>query len=124
MNNINNMREKSLYYIECICSKDVMFPNVEFHVGDVIYYNNNALSNEMYIFNKPHSYYVVEKDENVNRYKGLLTKSHLPFTRQKKNARKYKVLKRAEHIKAIIENRGDFKCEIREIKIIYTEKEL
>jgi len=39
---------KSLYYIECICIKDIKFHNVEFHIGDVLYYTNNASSNEMY----------------------------------------------------------------------------
>jgi uncharacterized membrane protein (UPF0127 family) len=79
-------------------------------------YNSNALHNTDY-------YVFIEMDENIRRYKGL-AKSYLPFTRQKKNARKYKKLKQAEWIKSLIDNKGDFKCEIKEIKITYTEEEI
>ena len=30
---------KNLYYIECTCIRDVKFPNTEFHIGDILYYN-------------------------------------------------------------------------------------
>ena len=118
--------EKKLYYIECTCIKDVKFPNTEFKVGDILYYNSNASSNEMWIFSNKaflnaDNLYLIEANENVKLYKGLV-KSYLPFTRQKKNAKKYKKLKQAEYIKSCIENRNDFKCEIKEIKIIYTEE--
>ena len=118
--------EKKLYYIECTCIKEVKFPNIEFHIGDVLYYNGNASSNEMWIYNNKAFHnvdyiYSIEMDENVMRYKGL-AKSYLPFTRQKKNARKYKKLKQAEWIKTKIENRNDFKCDIKEIKIKYIEE--
>ena len=120
--------EKKLYYIECICIRDVKFPNTEFHVDDVLYYNGNASSNEMWAFNNQaflnaDNLYLIEANENIKRYKGL-AESYLPFTRQKRNARKYKKLKQAEHIKSCIERRNDFVCEIKEIKIIYTEEEL
>lgn len=119
--------EKKLYYIECTCIRDVKFPNTEFYIGDILYYNNNASSNEMWFFNNKACHntdyeYFIKMSENVNRYKGL-AKSYLPFTRQKKNARRYKKLKQAEWIKSCIERREDFKCEIKEIKIIYTEEE-
>ena len=118
--------EKKLYYIECTCIRDVKFPNTEFHVGDVLYYNGNASSNEMWMYNRKAldnvDYYAfIEIDENIKRYKGL-AKSYLPFTRQKKNARKYKKLKQAEWIKIVIENKNDFACEIKEIKITYIEE--
>lgn len=120
--------EKKLYYIECNCIRDVKFYNTEFHIGDVLYYNGNASSNEMWLYNSKAAHntdyeHIYEMSENVNRYKGL-AKSYLPFTRQKKNARKYKKLKQAEWIKSSIERRNDFKCEIKEIKIIYTEEEI
>ena len=119
---------KSLYYIECICIKDIKFHNVEFHIGDVIYYTNNASSNEMYLYNNIALHntdynHMIEMTENTNRYKALCVKSHLPFTRQKKNARKYKKLKQAEWIKLLIASKNDFKCEIKEIKITYTKEE-
>ena len=118
--------EKKLYYIECTCVRDVIFPNTEFHIGDVLYYNGNASSNEMYMYNNKALHntdyeHMIEMSENKRRYLGLAN-SYLPFTRQKKNARKYKKLKHVEHIKSCIENKNDFKCEIKEIKIIYTEE--
>ena len=120
---------KSVYYIECTCIRDVKFYNTEFHIGDVIYYCNNASSNEMYIYNNNvlhNTDYenITEMTENVNRYKALCNQSHLPFTRQKKNARKYKKLSQAEWIKSCIEYKNDFKCEIKEIKITYTTEEV
>jgi G:T/U-mismatch repair DNA glycosylase len=112
------------YYIVCTCIRDVKFPNTEFHIGDVLYYNNNAASNEMWIFNNKafsnkDNLYLIEADENVQRYKGLCNKSHIPLTRKKKNARLYKKLSQAEWIKTIIENRNDFKCEIKNIEVTY-----
>ena len=118
---------KSLYYIECTCIRDVKFPNTEFHIGDVLYYNNNASSKEMWIFyNKNYNTAFPEKDdlyineayENVKRYAGL-HKGYIPLTRKKKNARIYKKLSQAEWIKSIIERREDFKCDIKEIKVTY-----
>ena len=116
-----------LYYIECTCIRDVKFPNTEFHIGDVLYYNNNASSKEMWIFyNKNYNKAFPEKDdlyineayENVKRYAGL-HKGYIPLTRKKKNTRLYKKLSQAEWIKSIIERREDFKCDIKEIKVTY-----
>ncbi len=120
---------KNLYYIECICIKDVKFHNTEFHIGDILYYNNHASSNEMYLYNNIALHntdyeHMIEMTKNTNRYKALCNQSHLPFTRKKKNSRKYKKLKQAEWIKTKIETLGDFKCEIKEIKIIYIEEYL
>ena len=42
--------KKSIYYIECTCIKDCSYPNIDFHVGDVFYYNKKASSNEMYLY--------------------------------------------------------------------------
>ena len=115
---------KKLYYIECTCIRDVKFPNTEFHIGDVLYYNNNASSKEMWIFNnkafpEKDNLYIIEADENVQRYVGLRNKCYIPFTRKKKNARKFKKLSRTEWIKSIIESLEDFKCDIKEIKVTY-----
>ena len=82
---------KNLYYIECTCIRDVKFPNTEFHIGDVLYYNNNASSKEMWISHsraclEKDNLYIIEADENVQRYAGLYNKSHIPLTRKKKNA--------------------------------------
>ena len=41
---------KSLYFIECICIRDCKFPNVEYHKGEVVYFNPKAASNETYIY--------------------------------------------------------------------------
>lgn len=122
---------KLLYYIECTCIRDVKFPNTEFHIGDVLYYNNNASSNEMWIyynkynktFSEKENLYFIEADENVQRYAGLCNKGHIPLTRKKNNARIYKKLSQAEWIKSVIENREDFKCEIKEIKVTYNIEE-
>ena len=114
--------EKKLYYIECTCIREVKFPNTEFHIGDVLYYNGNASSNEMYIYNTDYEH-MSEISENIKRYKAICNQSHLPFTRQKKNARKYKKLKQVNNVKTCIESRGDLKCEIKEIKVTYTEEE-
>lgn len=123
---------KNLYYIECTCIRDVKFPNTEFHIGDVLYYNNNAASNEMWIFyNKNYNkafpekedLYIIEADKNVQRYQGLCNKGYIPLTRKKKNARLYKKLSQAEWIKSIIENRNDFKCEIKSIEVTYEFEE-
>lgn len=119
---------KNLYYIECTCIRDVKFPNTEFHIGDVLYYNNNASSNEMWIFNnkafsEKENLYIIEADKNVQRYQGLCNKSYIPLTRKKKNARLYKKLSQAEWIKSIIEERNDFKCEIKNIEITYEFEE-
>ena len=119
---------KNLYYIECTCIRDVKFPNTEFHIGDILYYNGNASSNEMWTFNnkafsEKDDLYLIEADENVQRYAGLCNKGYIPLTRKKKNARMYKKLSQAEWIKSIIERREDFKCDIKEIKIIYDIEE-
>lgn len=115
---------KSIYYIECTCIRDIEFPNTEFHAGDILYYCNNASSNEMYLYNHLLNTNCSIEFENANRYKALCNKSHLPFTRQKKNARKYKKLSQAEWVKLLIDSKDDFKCEIKEIKITYSEEEI
>ena len=110
------MKNSSLYYLEFTCIKDVKFPNVEFHVNDVLYYNPKASAKEMWKYNGITS---TETDENFRKY---CYGSYLPFTRLKKNARKYKKLSSLEAIKKYIDAKGDFKCNIKEIKVTYSEE--
>ena len=51
-------------------------------------------------------------------------KSHLPYTRQKKNAKKWQVKRYADWYANIINDRGEFKATVKEIKITYEEEEL
>ena len=71
-------------------------------------FNNKA-------FSEKEDLYIIEADENVQRYAELFNKGYIPLTRKKKNARLYKKLSQAEWIKSLIENRGDFKCEIKKL---------
>ena len=126
------------YYIECTCIRKTRFPYTVINVGDVLWYNGNASSAEMYIISvllkdrwrnegvpeEEIDRRVNELDDNVGRYRyrGLLTSnSCLPFTRRKTSAKKYKRLKQAEYIKSSIESTDDFKCDIKEIKVTYTD---
>ena len=109
---------KKLFYITCICIKPFSVESgwawkniTEFHEGDVLYYNLNATAQEMYVLSKN------------NPYKIYSSPSYLPFTRLKKNAKKYKQRKYCEEICKYIESKGFFKCEIKEINVIYQEDE-
>jgi len=111
---------KSLYYIECICIKDCSYPNVDFHIGDVVYYNPNAASNEMYLYwNYRENRHATEEEMRYYRYK-----SHLPYTRQKKNAKKWQIKRYADWYVNIINDTGEFKATVKEIKVTYIEEEL
>lgn len=116
---------KSLYYIECTCIKNCKFPNVEYHIGDIIYFNPKAASNETYVYydyiNKCHTDWY---KENHIKYGGLISNGHLPYTRQKKFAKKWQIKSYAEYWTRWIEEIGDFKCNIKEIKITYEETEV
>lgn len=115
--------DKSLYYIECTCIKDVKYPNIEFHVGDIFYYNKKASSSEMYLYcNKDHSPLTEEQKNNIP----LIYKWHayLPFTRQKKNAKKWQIKRYADWEARIINDIGEFNAVVKEIKITYTEEEV
>jgi ABC-type metal ion transport system substrate-binding protein len=116
--------QKTLYYLELISIQDLHLPNTIIKQGDVLYYNNNASSNEMYIYNQ-NAYQSKDepnyfnKHNNLDKYKGLITSSHLPFTRTKNYAKKYKSLKHLQHIKTIIDSKGDFITNIKSINITY-----
>ena len=113
---------KSLYYIECTCIKDVKYPGVEFHVGDVLWYNPNAIGREMCIYfnykEKKHT-----PDEEVKEiYKKWGHRSYLPLTRTKEYAKKWKV-KRAADSSCYYIDREIFSPVVKEIKITYTVEE-
>lgn len=111
---------KSIYYIECICIKDCAYPNIDFHVGDVVYYNPKAASNEMYLgWNYRENRH--PKLEEIDKYK---YQSYLPFTKQKKNAKKWEIKRYADRYANIINNTGEFSTVVKEIKITYTEEEI
>jgi len=116
--------EKSLYYIECTCIKDCEFPNVEYHKGEVVYFNPKAASNETYI------YCWGDEDKNKlserakNNYGSLLSGGHLPFTRQKKNAKKWEIKRYADSNARLINDIGEFNAIVKEIKITYQEEEI
>ena len=119
---------KSLYYIECTAKSDIEFENgwancqygqennlikTIYKKGDVVYFNPKATSNETYVGYGP--------NKNPYRY---WSSSHLPFTRQKKFAKKWQKKSYAENYSIMINNIGQFTATIKEIKITYTEEEI
>ena len=116
---------KSLYYIECTCIKDCSYPNIDFHVGDVFYYNKKASSNEMYLYysykNKRH---LTEQEKDyIDVTFGKWT-SHIPFTRLKKNAKKWEIKRYADWNAMLINEKGEFNAVVKEIKVTYEEEEV
>lgn len=115
---------KSLYYIECTCIKECKYPNTEFHVGDVVYFNKKAAFNEMYLYfnNTEHRHLTDEEKNNIPLcYKWL---AYLPFTRQKKNAKKWQIKRYADWEAHIINDIGQFNAVVKEIKVTYQEEEV
>jgi len=114
---------KTIYYIECKCIKNIVFPNVTIKEGEILYYNKKASSNEMYCFNNfinPDSEIV----KNANKYRAIGSWSYLPFTRKKQNAKKWEVKRYAEDIVRIMNKLGEFNAIIKEIKVTYNEEEI
>lgn len=111
---------KSFYYIECTCIKNRSYPNVDFHIGDVVYYNPKAASNEMYLYWNYRQERRATKEE-VGHYE---YRAYLPYTRQKKHANKWQIKRYAEYYANIINNIGEFKAVVKEIKVTYEEEEL
>lgn len=115
---------KSIYFIEVTCTKEVSYPNVDFHIGDVIYYNKKASSNEMYLF---YSYRYKrhrtkeEEDHIINTF-GRFT-SYLPFTRKKANAKKWEIKRYADYEANLLNSTDEFNAVVKEIKVTYTEEE-
>ena len=110
---------KTIYYIECTCIKDCTYPNVDFHVGDVVYYNPKAASNEMYLYwNYRENRHATNEEMRHYGYK-----SHLPYTRQKKNAKKWEIKRYANNCVYVINDGGEFNAVVKEIKLTYTVEE-
>ena len=119
---------KSLYFIECTANSDLEFENgwancqwgkennlikTIFHKGDIVYYNPKASSNEMYVG--------YGADKNPYRF---WSSSHLPFTRQKKFAKKWEIKRYPDDIADTINRIGQFTAVVKEIKITYIEEEI
>ena len=112
---------KTIYYIECTCIRECKFPNVEYHIGDIVYFNPKVTSNETYVcyYDVINNCYTDWYKENHTKYGALISNSHLPFTRKKQNAKKWKVKRYAESIARIINELGEFNAVIKEINISY-----
>lgn len=119
---------KSLYFIECTAKDDIEFNNAwadteygrknnliktVYKKGDVVYYNPKASSNETYVG--------YGKDKNPYFY---LSSSHLPFTRQKKFAKKWQIKDYADRNARWIEQVGHFTTVVKEIRMNYIEEEI
>ncbi len=118
---------KSLYFVECTTNSDLEFDNAWanceygrknnliktiFHKGDIVYFNSKASSNEMYVGYGP----------DKNPY-CCWSRSYLPFTRQKKFAKKWQVRRYADETARWINHIGQFTAVVKEIKITYIEEE-
>lgn len=117
--------KKSIYYIECTCIKDCSYPNIDFHVGDVFYYNKKAASNEMYLYySYKHKCHLTDEDnEHLDKTFGKYT-SYIPFTRQKRFAKKWEIKRYPDLESRIINDMGEFNAVVKEIKVTYEEEEL
>ena len=119
---------KSLYFIECTAKDDIEFKNgwadseygrknnlikTVYKKGDVVYFNPKATSNETYVG--------YGKDKNPYFY---WSNSHLPFTRQKKFAKKWQIKEYPEKYARMINNIEQFTAIVKEIKLTYTEEEI
>lgn len=124
---------KSLYYIECTANYDVEFETgwgdceyarknnlikTVYKKGDVIYFNPKATSNETYVG------YGKDKDGNYKNPYTYWNSSHLPFTRQRKFAKKWQLKEYPERYIKMINNIGQFTAIVKEIKITYEEEEV
>lgn len=119
------MKNKSLYYIEVTCIKDVSYSNVDLHVGDVLYFNSKASSNEMYLlYSYKHNRCINEEEKQhvidiFGRYA-----SYLPLTRKKANAKKWQIKSYADGEAELLNKTGEFNAIVREIKVTYQEEEI
>lgn len=124
---------KSLYYIECTANYDVEFDNgwadceygrknnlikTIYKKGDVVYFNPKTISNETYVG------YGKDKDGNYKNPYTYWSSSHLPFTRQKKFAKKWQIKEYADKHARHVNEIGHFTAVVKEIKLTYTEEEI
>ena len=114
---------KELYFIQCTCKKDCKYPNIEFHKGDVYYFNNKARANAMYLW-KRSALTNTEMDQlfpNRGQYRGIGDWSYVPFTIQKQHAKRWQIKRYPEQIANIINVIGEFEAKIITIKVTYEE---
>lgn len=111
---------KSLYFIECTANYDIELKTgwkddqiTTFHKGDVIYFNPKASSNEMYVG--------CVREKNPYRW---WSSCYLPFTRQKRFAKKWQIKDYADKNAQYINEKGQFNAVVKEIKLTYTEEEI
>jgi len=111
---------KSLYFIECTAKDDIEFKTgwsedqiTVFHKGDIVYFNPKASANEMY----------VGYGKDKNPYQGW-SSSYLPFTRQKRFAKKWQIKEYADRNAKYVNEYGQFNAIVKEIKITYTEENI
>lgn len=104
---------KSLYYIECTCIKDCIYRNVEFHIGDILYLNPKVTSHEMFVG--------YGKEKNPYQY---WDHGYLPFTRQKRFAKKWQIKDYVDKYARWINGIGQFNAIVKEIKLTYDEEEV
>ena len=117
---------KSFYYIECTCIKECSFPNIDFHVGDIFYYNKNASSNEMYLrYDYKHKRELTLQEKDFIGVTFGKYVSYIPFTRQKRFAKKWQFKYYADKEARIINSSaGLFNAVVKEIKVTYEEEEI
>ena len=104
---------KSLYFIECTANSDIEFVRTTFHKDDIVYFNPKASSKEMYVG--------YGKEKNPYQY---WTSIHLPFTRQKRFAKKWQIKDYADKNARLINSVGQFTAIVKEINLTYTEEEV
>lgn len=113
---------KTLYYIECTCIKDVKYPNVEIHIGEVLYYNPNVSSNEMYYYYNWKDKVLTPEEEVKKIRRSWCHEAHIPLTRKKHYAKKWQVKSAVERA-CIFIDKEHFSPVIKEIKLTYTVEE-
>ena len=113
---------KSVFYIQCTVINDFSFGSgyqddevTELHRGDVVYYNKNGRSRGMHLRGNMF---------RNNPYRCIGEVSFLPFTMEKKWAKKWQGKKYADRVANIINSKGHFNAEVKEIKITYDEEEV
>ena len=112
---------KSLYFVELTCVKECEYANVKFNVGEVVWLNPNAMGKEMRMYKLcPDGSWFNTK----NKYDYFPNPSYLPFTRQKKFAKKWQIKHYAEKYASIINRIGEFNAVVKEIKLTYSEEEV
>lgn len=120
MGGMNN----SLFYIKVTCVKNLVAPNITFNIGDVFYFNSKAQGDDMYVFYSYSDKRHLSNEEHEFYRKLIGIKTHIPFTKQKRFAKKWQRKSYAEYEKDLLEQSMSqyFTFDIIEIKVTYTEE--